>query len=466
MALSRFRLRLTAGFAVAFIFGTVILESAGYVYITWTGSYDFNVRLKEAAASARTVIRRESEHVAVDSTVFDGVKLALRDLTPSKLAFTVYDSAGGHLASGGDTLMVSNMPAVDILPAIGDIDQIALPNGQDMRYADDTVLGTRVVAAATTDWLRRRQRNYRLRLAVMLPITVLLALGLGYFLTRFALAPIDALGRAADAIAPEELAGRLPLHPHPDELDRLALRFNRLLDRIQALQEQSLRFLREVAHQIRTPLTLVLGEAELSLERERTPEEYVRVLRRVHAAAGQMTHRVQDLMLLARMEAGERPPLRDDVELDALALEATDMFRARARTLGQHLELEEIVPCEVAGDEALLREALLELLENACRHGEPGSPVAVSVRRDGASVLLEVRSTGDPIPTEPRLTHRIDETGRTGGLGLSIMRWIASVHGGEFVIRRAGRENVAGLRLPVRPVATNAPSITATSGTS
>jgi signal transduction histidine kinase len=449
MALSRLRLRFAASFAVAFLVGTVILESAGYAYVTLTGSYNFNERLKDAARSAHTVIQRESGRIRVDSTVFDGVKLALHDLSPSKLAFVVYDSAGLRLASGGDTVMVSNVPPVGVLPKIHeDIGYVTLPTGRDMRFADDTVLGTRVVAAATTDWLRNRQRNYRVRLGVMLPITVLLALGLGYFLTRFALAPVDALGRAADAISPEDLAGRLPVHETPDELDHLAMRFNRLLGRVQGLQDQSHRFLREVAHQIRTPLTLVLGEAELGLERERTPEEYVRVLRRVHAAAGQMTHRVQDLLLLARMEAGERPPLRAGVELDAIALDATDMFRARARTLGQQLQLDEIVPCEVTGDEALLREALLELLENACRHGAQGHTVGVSVRRDGEHALLEVRSTGDPVPAGLRPEYRIAENGRTGGLGLSIMRWIASVHGGDLVIRRDGGENVVGLRLP------------------
>ena len=453
MALSRLRLRLTAGFAVAFLVGTVILETAGYAYVTLTSSYDFNERLKEAAASARSVIRREAERVNVDSTVFDGVKLALRDLTPSRLAFVVYDSAGQRIASGGDTLMVRTIPQVQVLPKIhDDIGYVTLPTGRDMRFADDTVLGTRVVAAATTDWLRNRQHNYRVRLALMLPITVLLALGLGYFLMRFALAPIDALGLAADAISPEQLAGRLPVHAHPDELDHLAVRFNHLLDRIQALQDRSHRFLREVAHQIRTPLTLVLGETELGLDRERTPEEYVRTLRRVHAAAGQMTHRVRDLLLLARMEAGERPPLRDGVELDALALEATDMFRARARTLGQQLQLDDITPCEVRGDQALLREALLELLENACRHGEPGPPVAVSVRKLDGSAMLEVRSTGEPIPAEP-VEQRLDDRGRGGGLGLAIIRWIASVHGGELVIRRVGSENIVGLRLPTSPVA-------------
>jgi signal transduction histidine kinase len=448
MTLSRLRLRLTAGFAVALFVGIAAMEVASYWYVTADGGHEFNERLKDAAASARTFIRRESGRILVDSNVFDGVQQALRDWRPSKLAFVVYDSSGARLASGGDSAMVRHIPGVDQLPDVGDIDRIPLSNGLHLRYATDTVLGTRVVAAATTDVLRRRHGKFLLRVARLIPVVLLLALTIGYVLTRFALAPIDALGRAADAILPGEQAGRLPVNAQPDELDHLALRFNGLLDRIQALQEQSHRFVREVAHQIRTPLTLVLGEAELGLERTRTADEYVRVLRRVHAAAGQMTHRVQDLLLLARMEAGERPPLRDVVELDALALEATDLFRGRAKALGQHLELHEIAPCELTGDEALLREALLELLENACRHGEPGSPVAVSVRRERDTVLLEVRNTGEPIPLEHRIARRAEQDGRTSGLGLSIMRWIASVHGGELVIRRVGSENVVGLQLP------------------
>ena len=448
MALSRLRLRLTAGFAVAFLVGITAVEGASYVYIVWTGSYDFNDRLKVAAKSERTVIRLEADRIRIDSTVFDGVRLAMSEFAPSKLAFVVYDSTGTRLAAGGDTAMVAHIPPVALLPAVGDIDVFPLPNGLQLRWAADTMLGMHVVAAATTEVLRRRHQKTLTRLALLVPIVLLLALTIGYRLSRLALDPIDALGRAAREISPGELAGRLPVHEQPDEVDRLAMRFNGLLDRIQGLQEQSHRFLREVAHQLRTPLTLVLGEAALGLERERTPEEYERILRRIHAAAGQMTHRVQDLMLLARMEAGERPPLRDGVELDSIALEATDMFRARARTLGQHLQLDEIMPCEITGDEALLREALLELLENACRHGEPGPPVGVSVRKVGDNVLLEVRSTGEPISSRTRPEPRTDETGRTGGLGLSIIRWIASVHGGELVIERTGRENVVGLRLP------------------
>lgn len=447
MRLSRLRLRLTRDFAVAFFIGVIVLDGASYWYVTLTNGHEFNERLKDAAASFHHAVRRNGRRIEVDTNVFAGVQQAMVDFSPSTVAFVVYDSSGARIATGGDAGMVRRIPPLPAIPDVGDIDRVPLPGGLHLRYTTDTVLGTYVVAAATTDRLRRGQTRFVTRMLLMAPLALIVALSIGYFLTRFALVPIDALGRAADAISPSDLVGRLPVHDQPDELDHLALRFNRLLDRIEALQDQSHRFLREVAHQIRTPLTLVLGETELGLERERTTDEYVRILGRVHAAAGQMTHRVRDLLLLARMEAGERPPLRDVVELDALALEATDLFRGRAKSLGQHLELHEIVPCEITGDEALLREALLELLENACRHGEPGPPVAVSVRRDGDHVLIEVRNTAASVPAERRQFDAISRDEHSSGLGLSIVRWIASVHGGELIIRRVGSENSVALRL-------------------
>ncbi|MGH7594164.1 MAG: HAMP domain-containing protein, partial [Gemmatimonadales bacterium] len=267
MALSRFRLRLTAGVAVAVFVGIAAMEGASYGYVIWNGSREFNDRLKDAAAGARTVIRQEAGRINVDSNVFDGVNQTLRDWTPSKLAFVVYDSAGVRIATGGDSAMIRRLPDVSGLPDVGDVDAIPLPSALHLRYAADTVHGTHVVVAASTDVLRRRQRGFLTRVTALLPLVLLLALVIAYLLTRFALAPIDALGRAADAISPGDLGGRLPVHRQPDELDHLALRFNGLLDRIQALQDKSHRFLREVAHQIRTPLTLVLGETELGLER-------------------------------------------------------------------------------------------------------------------------------------------------------------------------------------------------------
>ena len=96
MTLSRLRLRLTAGFAVALFVGVVAMEGVSYWYVTLDGGHEFNERLKDAAASARTVIRRESGHILVDSSVFDGVRQALGDWTPSRFAFVVYDPSGNR----------------------------------------------------------------------------------------------------------------------------------------------------------------------------------------------------------------------------------------------------------------------------------------------------------------------------------------------------------------------------------
>ena len=458
MALSRLRLRLTRGFGVAFFVSFVALDAASYIFVVVANRHDFNERLKDAAVSFEHAIRRENGGVAVDTNVIAGLEQAMVDWTPTRVAYIVYDTDGKRIAAGGDTDMVRRIPARDVLPDVFDIDRVRLESGLHLAFTTDTIAGTVVVAAATTDRLRRAQNRFVARMLLMVPLALVIALVLSYVLAGVALAPIDALGRATDAISPGQLAGRLPIRSPPDELDRLARQFNDLLDRIQALQEQSRRFLREVAHQIRTPLTLVVGESELGLERGRSAEEYARILGRVHAAASQMTHRVQDLLLLARMEAGERPPLRDDVELDSLALDATDMFRSRARTLGRHLELGDVTPCVLRGDEALLREALLELLENACRHGDPAGPVVVSVRPDGDAWLLAVRNAGAPISDDAIPTRDTAAGDRGGGLGLSILRWIASVHGGELVLRREAGENVAGLRLPAAAVATHSVS--------
>src|SRR4029077_4460471 len=126
-----------------------------------------------------------------------------------------------------------------------------------------------------------------------------------------------------------DLAGRLPIRTPPDEIDRLAGDFNALLARPAALRQQNRDFLSQVAHQLRTPLTLVRGESELGLERERDSEAYRAILTRIGKAADQMSQRVDDLFLLARAEAGDQPPLSDKVELDALALECTDLMRGR-----------------------------------------------------------------------------------------------------------------------------------------
>jgi len=287
-------------------------------------------------------------------------------------------------------------------------------------------------------------------LAVSSPVVLFLSLAGGYLLARRALAPIGQLAETMGRIAPDALDQRVRVNQPPDEVDRLAEQFNGLLARLQAAQARSRRFLRQAAHQIKTPLTLVLGEADLSLERPREGDAHRQALKRIRIAAEQMRRRVDDLLLLAHAEAGDRPPLDEVVELDGLALECADLMRARARMLERQLELARVEGVAVRGSEDLLREALLELIENAARHGSSEAPISISAYSVVGSAVLEVASSGSAAPTPPpRRALAPDDGSDERGLGLTIVGWIAFEHGGELNHRYDGGINHYFLVLPL-----------------
>ncbi len=125
--------------------------------------------------------------------------------------------------------------------------------------------------------------------------------------------------------------------------------------------------------------------------------ELTEALERVQRAAMQIRRRVGDLFLLAQAEAGEKPALKERVELDQVILDTVDLYRARADALGKALELGNIDEAAVRGDPHLLHEATAEMIENACRHGTAEAPVRIALIRSGSEIWLQVENTGFPI---------------------------------------------------------------------
>jgi len=287
--------------------------------------------------------------------------------------------------------------------------------------------------------------EYNEALALWLTISailvVLLGLGGGYVLSRRALAPIDALGDAIAGISPGALRARLPVNTPADEVDRVRMQFNALLDRLEAAQAQNRKFLREAAHQIRTPLTLVMGEA--SLELQRAEGEGAAVLRRIQLAAEQMQRRVDDLFLLAEAQSGSIPPLDEVVDLDGLLLEVADAMRGRARQLVRQLQFREVAPASVRGNRGLLREAIIELIENAVRHGTKGTPVELGLVA-GQEARVVIASGGEPFVLTEATSAAPEH-----GLGVPIVQWIAGVHGGRLETRHQGGTNEVFLVIPL-----------------
>ena len=448
---SRLRLRLAGSFALAFLGGLGALNVALVIYLGRQSELRLSREARSIGADVIEAVVREAQDTR-DRPLTSAAPAALREWPAGPEAIVVYDSAGTPVARFGDSALTklapNGLPPPTSLESRTlraeegpDVQLMTMPGPDKPRFAVSILLPREPVRGETkalAGWL-----------AGSTPLVLLLSLIGGYHLARRSLAPIGALGEAIGRIAPEALDQRVTVQHPTDELGRLGKQFNDLLERLEQAQAQNRQFLRRAAHQIRTPLTLVLGEADLSLERPRTHVEQRQALTRIRLAAEQMKRRVDELLLLAHAEAGDRPPMDEAVELDGLVFECADLMRGRAQALHRHLEFGRLDALTVRGSASLLREALLELIENACRYGSESVPIRISVFADAGAAHLVVESGGPPPSPATSELDRNSRLTNQHGLGLVIVRWIVGQHAGQFAHSHEAGINAYGARLPV-----------------
>ncbi|MFZ0883480.1 MAG: ATP-binding protein [Candidatus Acidiferrales bacterium] len=290
----------------------------------------------------------------------------------------------------------------------------------------------------------------RLAFAWLIPLSVLLAGIGGYFLARKSLEPVAAMGAQAERISAANLHERLAVINASDELGRLARTFNELLDRLNQSFERQRRFISDASHELRTPISILRGEAEVALSQpERSSEEYRESLAVLHQEAQRLATIVEDLFTLTRADAGEYRLSRSDFYLDELAADCVRATRALAQAKSITLAAVE-APCEmpVRADEELLRRMILNLLDNAIKYTLEGGSVSVacSVAPDGYDLSVTDNGPGIPADLQSRIFERFfrvdrarSRTARDGGagLGLAIARWIAEAHDGRIDLVRS-----------------------------
>jgi signal transduction histidine kinase len=272
---------------------------------------------------------------------------------------------------------------------------------------------------------------------------LLLALAGGYWLATRALRPIDVLTVQAEEMAAGRSVpgGRLAILNPRDELGRLGLTFNRLLDRIEQSVNQTRAFIADAAHELKTPVAIIRTEAELGLSDERNFTETREALAAIAAESAHLSRLVSDLTLLAEGETLDQPLERRLVDLTELLQEVVRSLRSLAASREVEVEVEVSGGQEYRGDERLLRRVLMNLVENAIKFSRRGGRIGVVLTEQGGSVELRVLDEAPTLPVEERQkvfqrfyrSPQARSSGTTGnGLGLAIVEWAVTLHSGRI----------------------------------
>lgn len=302
----------------------------------------------------------------------------------------------------------------------------------------------------------RATEQLSLLLAIGIPCVVLLLATGQWFVIGRTLGPLEAASHRMEAIGVADLTTRVPMANPDDEVGRMVQALNRMLDRVAHSVDLMQRFTADAAHELRTPLTVLRAGLEVTLTRERSPAEYRAALGDALRAGERLSTLAEDLLALARLDAGVTPAeSMTQIDVTELLQDLTEAWGPRATEQGVALDLVLGEGLSIRGRLADLYRLLNNLIDNAVRHSPAGGVVRLEARRQRTVIEIAVSDDGPGIPAgeEAKVLDRFyrgrGEQTAGSGLGLSIAQMIARTHGGEIgLANRVEGGCVATLSLP------------------
>lgn len=280
----------------------------------------------------------------------------------------------------------------------------------------------------------------------------------GFAIARRGTRPLREVAETARRIGSSTLNERIRAEGYPVEIRVLATAFNAMLERLEESFARLSRFSADIAHELRTPVNNIRGEAEVTLARARTPEEYIEVLGSCLEESVRLSELVESLLFLARSESPGGHLKRTPELLDRLLTDLRDYYEATAAEMGVTLTASAPDGIVANVDRALLQRALGNLVSNALAHCSAGNGIWLSAQRQDGMIRLDIRDTGSGISADalPRVFDRFyradparSRNSGGAGLGLAIVKQIVVLHGGDVQIASdPGRGTTVSVVLP------------------
>ena len=453
MIAASIRVRLTAWYVAVLAIATLTLTGASWWLSSQSVVRAADISLEARVEGVRDFLENPRTRLTVEGLQDEFSEYA--ELTRGEALLEVIDGAGVVLVRPsipGWAEMVAREGKIANPTAIRPNDRVVGQLPFRVASARIEALGRmyHVTVAAPMGPAYAALNRFHRWLLLLLPAVLALAGAGGYWISRRALAPVDQVTRAVQAITVQSLDQRLVVPAADDELRRLASTFNDVLARLQSAVGDIVRFTADASHELRTPVALVRTTAELALRHERTPREYRAALTDVLDHARNMSVLVDDLLVLARTDAGIEP--RETALLDLRAVvsdagrEIAELAKARSVSVCVETPSE---PLMVKGDHLSLRRLVLILLDNAVKYSPSGKKVHVRVSGERpasngtALALIEITDSGIGLdPTErSRIFERFYRGARARqhapdgtGLGLAIAQTIVDRYGGSITL--------------------------------
>ena len=286
-------------------------------------------------------------------------------------------------------------------------------------------------------------------LMIAIVLALLLAGSGGWLLAGKSLAPVAAMAAATERISAQNLEERLPVRNSRDELGRLASTFNSLLSRLSSAFSQQRQFMADASHELRTPVSVMRTVAQVTLEKPyRDESEYRDALGVVEQQTQRLSRVVTDMLVLARADSSGIAVQSAGMYLNEVLVEAAQTAAPLAKRKGIEVKIPVLCEAPYRGDEGLMRQLFINLLDNAIKYTPAGGTVQAALEQRESEYRVTVSDTGAGIPPEaqPHIFDRFfradvsrtqDVDGTGAGLGLSIARWIAEVHRGHLALEHS-----------------------------
>ena len=279
--------------------------------------------------------------------------------------------------------------------------------------------------------------------ALGMPVIVAVAIGGGYLLTRRAMRKVEEVTVQAEHISSNNLSERLPVFQTGDELERLTMALNRMMERLDDAFQHINRFSADVSHELRTPLTILRGELEAAVQQEHLTPELLDLVGSALEETERLRTIVDQLLVVSRLDAGGVQMEKVPLDLGQLATSTAEQMLLLAEEKSITVRCDAQRGVEVEGDPSRLKQVVVNLLDNAIRYTSEGGAISVSAAKQNGWATLIVTDNGAGIPPEalPHVFERFYRADKArsrylggSGLGLSIVNAICTAHRGEVEI--------------------------------